>query len=177
MRLALLLALPLLLAAAPHMQTAEAGVAAPAPCPTAAAPLPTGLAAWKPGASLAAATDAKSLVSAKLEIGTRTEAMLAPSDTVRFPLAPGKSGAPTGMGGMLAFTVTKAAPYRVALGNGAWVDVVKNGKVSTSTAHAHGPACSGIHKMVDFRLTPGRYVLQIENSKDAVVPVLVTRLP
>ena len=173
MRSTILLLAPLLLAAAPQMPMSEA----PAACPTPAAPLTGALAAWTPGASLAAATDAKSLVSARLKIGTRTEAMLAPTDTVRFQRAPGKPGDPTGKGGMLAFTVAKSGNYRVALGNGAWIDVVKNGKVLTSTAHAHGPACGGIHKMVDFRLRPGRYVLQIENSKEAVAPVLITRLP
>lgn len=168
----LLFAVPALLAAVQEMP-----MAAPATsCPTTAAPPPASLAAWKPGASLAAATDARSLVSAKLRIGIRSEAMLAPADTVRFRRAPAKASEPSGKAGMFAFTVRKAGTYRVALGNGAWIDLLANGKPLVSSAHAHGPVCSGIHKMVDFVLKPGRHVLQIENSRDAVVAVLITPL-
>ena len=169
----LLLAFPLSVAAAPQMPMADA----PTSCPVPAAPLPAGLAAWKQGPSLAAATDAKSLVSARLTIGRRSEAMLAPTDTVRFVLKPGKPGEPLSKGGMLGVKIARAGTYRVALGTGAWIDLVKRGKALTSVAHDHGPACSGVRKMVDFALKPGAYVLQIEGSKDATAPVLVTRLP
>lgn len=164
----MILLLPLLLAAAPQEP--------PAPCPTPAS-LPPSLTAWQPGASVAAATDAKSLASVTLPIGTRVEAMLAPSDGVRFVHQPGRPGEPMSKGGMLAFTVVRAGTYRVALGTGAWIDVVSGTTALVSVAHDHGPACSGIRKLVDFKLTPGRYVLQIEGSKDAATPVLVTPLP
>jgi hypothetical protein len=164
----MILLLPLLLAAAPQEP--------PAPCATPAA-LPANLAAWTPGASVAAATDTKSLASAQLPIGTRLEVMLAPSDDVRFMHRPGKPGEPMSKGGMLGFTVTRPGTYRVALGTGAWLDVVSGTTALSSVAHDHGPACSGIRKLVDFTLTPGRYVLQIEGSKDAATPVLVTPLP
>lgn len=165
----LLLALPFLLAAAPE--------AATAPCPTPPAPLPASLSAWKTGLSLAAATDAATLARTNLVIGTRAEGMLAATDTVRFVLTPGKPGEPTSKSGMFGFTVTQGGTYRVALGTAAWIDVVQNGKAVSSVAHDHGPACSGVRKMVDFALTPGRYVLQVEGSKDAAAPVLITRLP
>ena len=168
----ILLALPALVGAA---QMPPPPV--PASCPTPPAPLPASLAAWKPGLSIAAATDAKSLASARLSEGVRVEAMLAPNDTVRFIRQPAKRGEPTGKSGMLGFTVARAGTYRVAIGAGAWIDVLKDGTPLVSVAHDHGPACSGVRKMVDFALTPGRYVLQIEGSKDANVPVLLSRLP
>lgn len=166
--IALLLALPALIAAAPD---------APVPCPTPSAPLPAGLTAWRTGLSLAAATDAPTLAHTRVTIGTRVELMLAPTDSVRYVIAPGKPPAPGSMGGLLGLTVRRAGSYRVALGTGAWIDMVRAHSALTSTAHAHGPACSGIHKMVDFKLRPGRYVLQISGSKDAATPVLVTTLP
>lgn len=172
----LLLALPLVIAAAPPTPMPMPQVS-PAPCPTPAAPLPASLAAWKTGPSLAAATDARSLAAAKLAIGTRVEAMLAATGTVRFVRTSARSGDPTSKGGMLRLAVAKAGTYRVALGAAAWIDMVKRGTTLTSVAHDHGPACSGVRKMVDFALMPGAYVLQIEGSKDAVAPVLVTRLP
>ncbi|RUN75668.1 hypothetical protein EJC47_15055 [Sphingomonas sp. TF3] len=164
----LLLALPLLIAAAPD---------APVPCPTPAAPLPASLVAWQTGLSLAAATDAPTLAHTKVTIGKRVEVMLAPTDTVRYRLAPGKPPAPGSMGGLLGVTVRRAGTYRVALGTGAWIDLVRARTSLTSVAHEHGPACSGIRKIVDFKLRPGRYVLQISGSKEAATPVLVTALP
>ena len=163
----LLFALPLLIGAAQEPL---------APCPTPPAPLPAGLVAWKTGPSLAAATDVKSLVQAKLTVGKRAEVMLTATDTVRYLLTPVKPTAPASLGGMVSFTVARVGSYRVAIGTAAWIDVVKGGKALLSTAHEHGPACSGVRKMVDFKLTPGRYVLQIDGSKDAVAPVLITQL-
>uniref|UniRef100_UPI0035C9900B hypothetical protein n=1 Tax=uncultured Sphingomonas sp. TaxID=158754 RepID=UPI0035C9900B len=163
----LLLALPLL-AAAPQEQ--------PTSCPTPAAALPAELAGWKTGLSLAAATDRNSLAHTRLKLGLRSEVMLAATDTVRYVVAPTKPAEPASQSGMLGFTVARAGTYRVALGTAAWIDVVKGRNALESIAHSHGPACSGIRKLVDFKLTPGRYVLQIEGSKDSATPVLITRL-
>ena len=169
----LLLALPMLIAA----QAAPSPAPAPAPCPTPAAPLPASLAAWTSGPSLAAATDKTSLVQAKLAINKRTEGMLAATDTVRFLHIPGKPGEPLSKGGMFSFRVAVPGTYRVALGTAAWIDVLKkSGTPLVSVAHDHGPACSGVRKTVDFTLGLGGYVLQIEGSKDAVAPVLITRV-
>ncbi len=65
----------------------------------------------------------------------------------------------------------------MALGSGAWIDILKGGKAVASTAHGHGPDCTGIRKMVDFPLTPGRYTLQIAANGEAALPLLVARLP
>lgn len=150
---------------------------APETCPTPAAPLPADLAAWKTGPSLAAATDRATLVRTRLTVGRRSELMLAPSDTVRYPFTPSKPGEPTSLGGMASFSISRAGTYRVMLGTPAWIDVIKGRKALTSTAHAHGAACSGIAKMVDFKLAPGRYTLQIAGSKAAAAPVLITHRP
>lgn len=171
MRSLFLLFAPALVAA----QTAP--MHAPESCPTPAAPLPADLAAWKTGPSLAAATDRATLVRTRLTVGRRSELMLAPSDTVRYPFTPSKPGEPTSLGGMASFSISRAGTYRVLLGTPAWIDVVKGRKAQTSTAHAHGAACSGIAKMVDFKLAPGRYTLQIAGSKAAAAPVLITHRP
>jgi hypothetical protein len=80
-------------------------------------------------------------------------------------------------GGLIGVTVAQPGSYRVALSSGAWIDLVRDGKAVTSTAHGHGPACTGVLKMVDFPLTPGRYTLQIGANGGARMTVLVARLP
>lgn len=169
----------LFLLLAPALVAAQAAPMehAPESCPTPAAPLPADLAAWKTGPSLAAATDRATLGRTRLTVGRRAELMLAPSDTVRYPFTPSKPGEPTSLGGMASLSIARAGTYRVLLGTPAWIDVVKGRKAQTSTAHAHGAACSGIAKMVDFKLTPGRYTLQIAGSKATAAPVLIMHRP
>ena len=60
--------------------------------------------------------------------------------------------------------VKKAGRLVVALDGGAWIDLVHEGAIVKSVTHGHGPACSGIRKMVEFDVTPGRYLLQIANA-------------
>ena len=52
---------------------------------------------------------------------------------------------------------------------------VAHGATVVSTAHGHGPPCSGIRKVVDFTLTPGRYVVQLTTGGDPVVGVIAFR--
>lgn len=89
---------------------------------------------------------------------------------------PEKPGEPASNGGIFTFNVPTAGRYRIALGAGAWIDVLKGAVPAASVAHAHGPACSTIRKMVDFKLQPGRYLLQIAGSSAATLPMMVSRV-
>jgi hypothetical protein len=102
---------------------------------------------------------------------------LHPTPKIAYAVRPAKPGGSVSYGGIVRFTVQQAGTWRVALGSGAWIDVIKGKKVIASTAHGHGPDCSGIRKMVDYRLQPGRYILQIAANGDETLPVLVTHLP
>ncbi len=62
-------------------------------------------------------------------------------------------------------------------GWGAWIDVVRDGKPLESIAHGHGPACSGIRKIVDFALQPGRYLVSIDGNEAPEVSILVAAKP
>ena len=108
-----------------------------------------------------------------ITIGTAMTATLLPTGQLRYAAKPGKDAPPASSGGLFAFTVEAAGRYRVALGAGAWVDVIGGGAALASVAHGHGPACSSIRKIVQFDLKPGRYLLQIAGSPAASVPVMV----
>ncbi|GAA0679561.1 hypothetical protein FHT00_003171 [Sphingomonas insulae] len=152
------------LALAPPMQ---AGAATPCTPP----PLPAALAGWEPGVAVAAGTGAAG--APMLTIGGGARATLVATNTLRYAHAPDKAAAPGSFGGLFAFTVARAGRYRVALGGGAWIDVVQGDRALISVAHDHGPACSPIRKMVDFDLTPGRYLLQVSGSKTRALPLMV----
>jgi len=151
---------------------------APADCAAETKPaLPAALAGWATPAPLAAATDRYGLAGATLVPGKAATVTLLPTPAVRYPLQPEKPGGSVSHGGLLAFTIARAGSYRIALGSGAWIDVVRAGKAVVSTAHGHGPACSTIRKMVDFSLEPGDYVLQISANAAAELAVLIAPLP
>lgn len=146
-------------------------------CTAGAPALPPELAGWASRDAVTAAVDATSATAAPLAIGRAVDATLKPTTDVKFAATPGKAGEGESHAGLLAFTVETAGSYRVALGAGAWIDVVHGGSALVSTAHGHGPQCSDIRKMVDFSLTPGTYLLQIAASPKPSIAVMVAKLP
>ncbi|WP_077147372.1 hypothetical protein [Sphingopyxis sp. KK2] len=139
------------LAAAALMLTAASPVAAAEPdaCTAPADLAATPYAAWT-GADGDAAT---------LAIGT----------PVTLPLADGAASR--------VLTIDTAGRYGVAAGSKVWIDLVTNGTAQTSVEHGHGPACSGIRKIVWFDLKPGTYELALTKGEAASVRVLVVRAP
>lgn len=168
------LAASALVATGAHAQ--ESMEAAPA-CPQDAEAIPPALAGWTTPTPLAAAGDAAGLGAATLTPGTAIDATLGQTGAIRYVVRPERPGGTVSYGGLFAFTVAEAGTYRVALGSGAWIDVLRDRTAIVSTAHGHGPACSGIRKMVDFPLTPGRYVLQIAANGAPALQLMVARLP
>ncbi len=148
---------------------AATAFAQPAACPD-ADPLPPALAGWTARPAMLAA-------DAPLMPGTPARAGLQPMSAGDFPLPPERAPGAQSFGAILAFAVPKAGTWRVALSAAAWIDVVTDGERVTSTTHGHGPACSGIRKMVDFPLGAGRYTLQISNADADSIDVMIARVP
>ena len=140
--------------------------AAPAPVPvcTATVAPPVGLEAW--GAAPTAA--AGLLTMGKVNVLT-----LQPVEKVTYTPAPSRAPKPGSFGGSYQVNVTVAGTYRIALGSGAWIDVVRDGKALASTAHTEGSTCLGIRKIVDFALTPGLHTLQLSGAKSVAMRVLI----
>ena len=154
--------------------SASAQESAPAKC--AAPALPTGeLAPWVTPVDMTAAGSAARATA--LPVGKAARLTLRQTPEVRYPLRPEKPGGSVSYGGLVRIDVREAGAYRVALGSGAWIDLVRGRKAVVSSAHGHGPDCTGIRKMVDFPLAPGPYVLQIAANGEPQITVLVTRLP
>ncbi len=107
----------------------------------------------------------------ELTVGTPFIAVAVDPATMKWATAtpstrPGKSA-------IAYFAIPRTGIYRVGLGSGAWVDVVSQGKALTSSAHGHGPACTGIRKIVDFNLTKGLYALQLAGIAGGSVKVMI----
>jgi hypothetical protein len=90
-------------------------------------------------------------------------------ESLRYDIAPERKPDVYKFGGMIPIDVKKSGRLIVALDAGAWIDLVRDGVVVKSATHGHGPACSGIRKMVEFDVEQGRYLLQIVNAPTASI--------
>ena len=152
-----------------------AAFAAPAEKPAAACPaepvLPPELAGWSRDAS------SKTIYAYGDDLGAdwsplgpaRTALPLHKFESLRYGIAPERKPDVYKFGGMIPIDVKKPGRLIVALDAGAWIDLVRDGTVVKSVTHGHGPAGSGIRKMVEFDVTQGRYQLQIVNAPTASI--------
>lgn len=140
-------------------------------CATVRVAMPTEFATWSDRTPVTAGTTPRT--APVLSLGRGADVTLAAGFV---PVAtPAQAAAPGTPGGLAMFQIARAGTYRVALGAPAWIDVVRQGRVLPSVAHGHGPTCTGIRKIVDFRLRPGRYVLQLTGATAPTLPVLIAR--
>jgi hypothetical protein len=138
---------------------------------------PAELAGWASAQPLKAATSAEMSDKAPLVPGKAVDLVLAPTPDVKYVARPEHPGGSVSSGGLAAITIAKGGTYRVAIDSGAWLDVIANGKSLESVGHGHGPACTGIRKMVDFKFEPGRYLIQIAGNGTPRIRLLVTPVP
>jgi hypothetical protein len=142
----------------------QAAPAATAPVCTATVAPPAGLEAW---------TSAPGMTADLIAPGKNIMLTLQPADGVTFPMPLERKPIPGTFGGVYHVTVAAAGTYRVVLQNGAWIDLVRDGKSLTSVGHMEGTPCSGIRKIVDFDLQPGIYIVQLSNAKTAQMRILI----
>lgn len=139
--------------------------------------LPAEFIGWTHRATMPAAIKMAVLKGSTLAIGKGVDATLPVTSKVAYLTRPEKPGGSVSHGGLFQFTIDKEGAYAVALGSGASVDVLKGNAAQTSIARGHGPDCSSIRKVVDYRLTPGTYVLQVSANADAKLPLMIARRP
>ncbi|WP_353228833.1 homogentisate 1,2-dioxygenase [Novosphingobium sp.] len=165
--------------ATPQMAHAADGAAMhDAPACTAPGTLTPALYGWTMLGFRDAATTPAALPASVLPVGDAVLARLAPTPAVTYARRPEKPGAADSYGGMWRIVVPARGTYRVVLGTHAWLDLVAaNGSAVAAVAHDHGPACTGIRKLVDFALDPGSYTLQIAGNATPRAQVMVIRLP
>jgi hypothetical protein len=107
------------------------------------------------------------------------ELTLAPQDSVKFVVPPGKKALPDGAyAGLIHLQVPTAGPYRVSLDAGFWIDVVDHDKVIESSDFGGLSGCSTPRKVVIFNLPASNdLVLQISQARSDRVRVTLTPGP
>ncbi len=110
----------------------------------------------------------------KLVVGHTYSAALSASPVMSYVVPLPKPAAGSSFAGLFTLTIATAGTYSIALGNGAWIDVAPTaGAALTSVAHGRGPACTTIHKVVDFALQPGAYVVQVSGAQTSPVTLSI----
>jgi hypothetical protein len=168
-----------MLMAVPLMASSFAAAQMPekAPCLASRVTFPPGLERWSDRRPLTASADPAGAQAVSAAIGHGVDLALHPTAELQYAMSPAKADEPTEYGGLLQVDIKDAGTYRVALGAGAWIDLLAGTASIASIAHARGPECSDIRKMVDFQLTPGHYILQISAGRAPVIPLMIARLP
>ena len=169
----------LLMTGAPALaQTARPNTVPKESC-TDKAPPPPEMAAWSKPTPLAAARGTADLAKATLVPGQAVTAGLAPVAQVDYRVPPEKADGPAVFGGLYSLKVSEAGTYRIASSAAPWIDVFPGAATRPvkSGRFGHGPACTGIGKMVEFPLQPGDYLVQFSESLTPDPEILVVELP
>ena len=170
--------LALLASAAPALAQGKKPNTVPPETCTAKAPPPAGMEAWSSPAPLAAAHSEADLAKAAILPGQAVTARFAPVAEVKYRVPPEKADGPATFGGLYRLTVAQPGTYRVASSAAPWMDVFAPGSTAPAkTVHfGHGPACTGLGKMVEFALQPGDYLLQFSESLTPDPEIMVVKL-
>ena len=139
----------------------------PPPVPTCGAvdaALPANFAAWRRPAPAAGA----------LRPGIAVQIPLRPIAELQAAVPPHQArdgGATTGA--RLDLEIAAAGSYEILVDHAAWIDLVQGGTALRSIARAQALPCSSVRKIVDFSLSPGRYVIQLSGTTAASARLLV----
>jgi hypothetical protein len=93
---------------------------------------------------------------------------------VNFPHAPQKPSDPTKFAGFVSFSAPTAGDVYISLSGEAWVDVMHDGVLVTSTAHTGDANSPGLRKSVRFTLLNKPLIVQIRNSVQSQIKLAIT---
>lgn len=101
---------------------------------------------------------------------------LAPLASIGFVVAPeraARGSAPTG--GMALLRLPEGGRFRISLSTPHWLDVVQDGRIVKSSEFQGHLGCNPLHKVVEYELAPGDYVLQLSGADETQARVAITR--
>ena len=105
------------------------------------------------------------------------EVALEPQDKVTLAVPPGGRARTQGVfAGLARLQITAAGTYRIALAAPGWIDVLGEHGALAAGEHAGG-GCDAPHKIVQFDLPPGEFVLQLSSVGASRIRLTVTRAP
>jgi hypothetical protein len=154
----------LLALALPLPSLAAAQTTPPVPtCGAVDAGLPANYAPWRRPAPAAGT----------LHPGTAVQIALRPIAELQAAVPPHQTRDGATMGARLDLEISAAGTYEILVDHAAWIDLVQGGAALRSTARAQALPCTTVRKIIDFSLSPGRYVIQLSGTAAASARLLV----
>lgn len=132
---------------------------------------------WSGARAFNSARDESGLAAAGFAMGEPVRLRLHPDGDVSYLTLPKGEGEASSFGGMARFDVAEAGTYRVGLDEPVWVDIVRAGEPAEAVIFGRGPECSGLRKVVGFKLAPGSYTIELSGNIERDIRVLVEPLP
>lgn len=146
-------------------------------CAQTDAALPAELIGWTHRQAMPGAAKITALKGATLALGKGVDAVLPMTGKITYLAPPRKPDGLKNHGGLFQFSVDREGSYAVALGASAKIDLLKDKVTIAPTSRVDGPSCSTIRRVMDFKLTPGTYVLQVSAYADDRLALMITRRP
>ena len=103
-----------------------------------------------------------------LKPGGTVQIGLLPQGDVKF--ATGKATR-NGYAGLAAIDVPRAGTLQVAVDNKTYVDLVRGTKPLALAGEPKMKGCAGVQKVLEFKVAPGRYLVQLSGSPDKSVKI------
>lgn len=100
--------------------------------------------------------------------------LLKPGAQITLPHASQKPTDPTKFAGFANLPAPDAGDFLISLSGEAWIDVIQDGALASSSAHTGDANCPGLRKSVRFTLVNKPLTLQISNSSGGQIEVVIT---
>jgi hypothetical protein len=101
---------------------------------------------------------------------------LVPFGEAKLPMAPSRAPkSPASFAGFVRLPAPpKAGTYRVTLSQGAWADVIQDGREMKSGDFSGATGCDGLRKSVKFDLTEAPFVIELSGTSAHTISLVVT---
>jgi hypothetical protein len=108
-----------------------------------------------------------------LASGSAAMVLLAPVETVHFTEAPQRAPAPKTYAAVLKLASPAAGVYTVSLSGAAWIDAIQDGVEIKPLAFSGARECPNIRKSLQYQFEAKEAVIQISNSAESEISLVV----
>jgi len=101
---------------------------------------------------------------------------LVPFAEAKLPMAPERrpKQADSFAGFLRIAALPAAGDYRITLSQGAWIDVVQDGRYLKSGPFSGAEGCEGVRKSVTFHLPAQPFVIQVSSVQAPTIGIVIT---
>jgi hypothetical protein len=110
----------------------------------------------------------------RITIGTGAALRLRPRDEVKLPSPPSREPKTGTTAVFVQSEAARAGLYRFTMNDGAWIDVIQDGKTLKPGAFSGATGCEGLRKSVKFELSAAPFTVELTNTTATSVNLVIT---